>query len=193
MTPEEIQQQIDALGTMVLSLSISAMGMRTQSTVPPHVVDIFETRRQMVEGVVSAHFGDRLPQARCIDIGCHEGFYSFAMARLGRRANHGARRSRDEPEQSTVRGGTTRAHKEIEFRQGNIETFGCLDARDLRPDAVPRRALSPRKPHAGAAEPSRTVCSDLCVIETQVIDEVEGEAEWGAQEWTRPYHGVCLL
>jgi len=32
---------------------------------------------------------------------------------------------------------------------------------------------------------------EVCVIETQVVDEVEGYAEWGAREWTRPYHGVA--
>jgi ubiquinone/menaquinone biosynthesis C-methylase UbiE len=34
---------------------------------------------------------------------------------------------------------------------------------------------------------------EICVIETQVVDEVEGYAEWGAREWTRPYHGVLAL
>ena len=35
--------------------------------------------------------------------------------------------------------------------------------------------------------------SELCIIETQVVDEVEGYAEWGAREWTRPYQGVLAL
>jgi hypothetical protein len=34
---------------------------------------------------------------------------------------------------------------------------------------------------------------ELCVIETQVIDEVEGSAEWGSRAWTRPYQGVLAL
>jgi hypothetical protein len=35
--------------------------------------------------------------------------------------------------------------------------------------------------------------TELCVIETQVADEVEGAAEWGAREWTRAYHGILAL
>jgi len=35
--------------------------------------------------------------------------------------------------------------------------------------------------------------SEVCVIETQVVDEVEGCAEWGARGWTRPYHGVLAV
>jgi len=33
----------------------------------------------------------------------------------------------------------------------------------------------------------------LCVIETQVVDEVEGCTEWGSREWTRPYQGILAV
>jgi hypothetical protein len=39
---------------------------------------------------------------------------------------------------------------------------------------------------------ARLTC-EMCVIETQVIEEVEGATEWGSREWTRPYHGVLAL
>ena len=38
-----------------------------------------------------------------------------------------------------------------------------------------------------------SLTGEICVVETQVVDEVEGYAEWGAREWTRPYHGVLAL
>ncbi len=38
-----------------------------------------------------------------------------------------------------------------------------------------------------------SVTGELCVIETQVVDEVEGFSEWGSREWTRPYHGILAL
>src|ERR1017187_3230390 len=34
------------------------------------------------------------------------------------------------------------------------------------------------------------VTGELCVLETQVVDEVEGFTEWGSREWTRPYKGI---
>jgi hypothetical protein len=37
------------------------------------------------------------------------------------------------------------------------------------------------------------VTGEMCLIETQVIDEVDGFAEWGSREWTRPYRGVLAL
>ena len=37
----------------------------------------------MVQSAVTRHFGARAASIDCLDIGCHEGFYSLAMARHG--------------------------------------------------------------------------------------------------------------
>jgi hypothetical protein len=37
------------------------------------------------------------------------------------------------------------------------------------------------------------VTREVCIVETQVVEEVEGHAEWGSQLWTRPYHGILAL
>jgi hypothetical protein len=34
---------------------------------------------------------------------------------------------------------------------------------------------------------------EMCIVETQVVDEVEGASEWGAREWLRPYQGILAL
>jgi hypothetical protein len=31
------------------------------------------------------------------------------------------------------------------------------------------------------------------VLETQVVDEVDGVTEWGSLEWTRPFHGILAV
>ena len=37
------------------------------------------------------------------------------------------------------------------------------------------------------------VTGELCVLETQVVDEVEGFTEWGSRHWTYPYRGILAL
>ena len=37
------------------------------------------------------------------------------------------------------------------------------------------------------------VTRGICIVETQIIDEIEGETEWGAVGWKRPYRGVLAL
>ena len=190
MTRQEIEQRIEALGPWFYPFDFGG-GVRTISNVPPHVTDIFETRRQMLEGVVTAHFAGRLPQIRCLDIGCHEGFYSFAMAQLGvgrimgldvRQANLNKARFAAE----------RLGHAGIAFQQGNIEELdpASLGAREL---VLFLGVLYHLENPMRALRNLSAITSELCVIETQVVDEVEGEVEWGAREWTRPYQGVLAL
>src|SRR5581483_7198335 len=84
MTPQEIQRGIAELGPWFYPFEFGG-GLRTTAIVPPTVTDIFETRLRMVESAVQAHFGAREQGLECLDIGCHEGFYSLAMARRGMR------------------------------------------------------------------------------------------------------------
>lgn len=38
-----------------------------------------------------------------------------------------------------------------------------------------------------------SVTTRVCILETQVIEDVEGETEWGAKSWRHPYQGVLAL
>ena len=80
MTSAEIHRGIEELGPWFYPFEFAG-GLRTTPVIPQSVVDIFDTRLQMLMGVVDAHFGERLRDIDCLDIGCHEGFYSLAMAR----------------------------------------------------------------------------------------------------------------
>src|SRR5580692_9294649 len=82
VTPQEIQHGIDELGPWFYPFEFDG-GLRTTALVPPAVTEIFDTRLRMVESVVESHFGERQRGLDCLDIGCHEGFYSLAMARRG--------------------------------------------------------------------------------------------------------------
>jgi hypothetical protein len=37
------------------------------------------------------------------------------------------------------------------------------------------------------------VTTEMCILETQVIDDIEGETEWGASGWKRKYQGILAL
>jgi len=165
-------------------------GLRTVSAVPPEVEGIFATRQEMVERVVRAHFGARLGAVDCLDIGCHEGFYSLALARMGARQVIGL-----DPRQESLRRAefvlAATGVPNLEFRIGQVETLAAekkvypltLFLGVLYHVMDPMLCLR----NVGAAT------GELCVIETQVVDEVEGITEWGARAWTRPYHGILAL
>jgi len=83
-----IQERLAALGPWFYEFDLGAHG-RTVSSLPPEVLPIHQTRLQMVNQVVDGYFGNRLQEIRCLDVGCHEGYYSVAMARKGMRQVRG--------------------------------------------------------------------------------------------------------
>ena len=84
MTHREMVARIAELGPWFYPFDLGN-GLRTQSAIPPEVAGIFQTRLEMVNQLVESHFGARLPEISCLDVGCHEGFYTMAMARQGMR------------------------------------------------------------------------------------------------------------
>jgi tRNA (mo5U34)-methyltransferase len=189
MTTQEAQQRIDELGPWFYEFDLGKYG-RTTSELPPEVLPIHQTRLAMVERVVDEHFRGRLDQVRCIDIGCHEGFYSVAMARKGVRDVHGI----------DVRSASLEKARFVAAALGlrNI-TYEERNCEDLDAEAAPYELCLFLGILYHLENPMlclRNICritSELCIVETQVVQEVEGYAEWGAREWTRPYHGILAL
>jgi tRNA (mo5U34)-methyltransferase len=194
VTAAEIRQGIEELGPWFYRFEFGD-GIETTPAIPPAVVDIFDTRLRMLNAAIDAHFGSRLGGIECLDIGCHEGFYSLAMARRVRSViavdarTENLRRARFVAEAMGVRN--------ILYRQGRVEDLAAGF-----PDAGPARTfeltlLLGLLYHV--EDPMRclrqvaAVTGELCVIETQVVDEVEGWAEWGSREWTRPYQGILAV
>jgi ubiquinone/menaquinone biosynthesis C-methylase UbiE len=190
MTPQQIQENIERLGPWFYPFELGN-GLRTTSAIPEQVTGIFQTRIEMVSRVVDGHFGSRLPDISCMDIGCHEGFYTIAMARKGVRRLVGL-----DVRESNLRKARFVAevlgHPHIVFRAGNCEK--------LSPDEIGQQDLTLflgvlyhlENPMLCLRNLS-AITRELCVVETQVIDEVEGSTEWGAQEWKRPYQGALAV
>src|SRR5258708_17681323 len=82
------QERLAALGPWFYEFDLGAHG-RTVSSLPPEILPIHQTRLQMVDQVVDGYFVGRLREIRCLDVGCHEGYYSVAMARKGMREVRG--------------------------------------------------------------------------------------------------------
>jgi ubiquinone/menaquinone biosynthesis C-methylase UbiE len=189
-TATGVRERIAALGPWFYEFELGEYG-RTASVLPPEVLPIHQTRLDMIGSVVDGHFGNRIHAIRCIDVGCHEGYYSVAMARKGMREVHGIdvresnlKKARLVAEISGLRNVT---YQQKDCEQLSVQETGqyelCLFLGILYHLENPMLCLR---------NISR-VTSELCLIETQVVDEVEGFTEWGGREWTRPYHGVLAL
>lgn len=196
MTPAEIRRGIEELSPWFYRFEFGE-GIATTPAIPPSVVDIFDTRLQMVKRAVEDHFGGRLREIECLDIGCHEGFYSLAMSRLGVRRVVAVDARPENLKRARFVAEATDIHN-VTFRQGQVETLAADQGRTDRPvQSYPLTLFLGLLYHV--EDPMRclrqvaAVTGELCIIETQVVDEVEGYAEWGSREWTRPYQGIIAV
>jgi ubiquinone/menaquinone biosynthesis C-methylase UbiE len=189
LTADQIRHGIAELSPWFYSFDFGG-GLRTQSAIPPEVETIHDTRLRMVESAVRAEFGGAMAGVDCLDIGCHEGFYSLAMARLG--MNVTGLEPRD---QSLTRARfvmNAAGVSNVQFRTGVVENLWRELGRTFPLTLFLGVLYHVENPMLALREVA-AVTSRLCVIETQVIDEIEGATEWGSQQWTRPYRGVIAL
>ncbi len=190
MSPAEIQRGIDELGPWFYRFQF-ADGLETTPAIPAEVEGIFATRLDMVRAAVDSHFGARLPQVDCLDIGCHEGFYSIAMARQGARSVTGV----DAREENLRRARfVTQAMgvESVQYKAGRVESLAGDMGRTYDLTLFLGVLYHVEDPMLCLRNVA-AVTGELCLIETQVVDEVEGSAEWGSREWTRPYRGILAL
>src|SRR5260370_8991658 len=82
MEPTQITKGIDDFGPWFYAHDFGD-GLKTTPAIPPQIAHIHDTRLAMVQAAVEQQFGERVRNMDCLDIGCHEGFYSVAMARHG--------------------------------------------------------------------------------------------------------------
>jgi ubiquinone/menaquinone biosynthesis C-methylase UbiE len=186
----EVQKRIAELSPWFYEFDLGAFG-KTTSSLPAEVFPIHETRLEMVRRAVDGHFKGRYGQIRCIDVGCHEGYYSIAMARAGIREVRGV----DVRQSSLDKGRFVRdvlGLSNLDFSQGNCEDLRVAETGQYELCLFLGLLYHLENPMLCLRNIS-SITTEMCVIETQVVDEVEGSTEWGAQEWIRPYQGVLAL
>lgn len=189
-TAQEVRERVTALGPWFYEFDLGEHG-RTVSVLPPEILPIHQTRLEMVNRVVDSHFGERIREIRCIDVGCHEGYYSVAMARKGMREVRGVDVRESNLEKARLVADVY-GLRNLSYEQKNCELLSVEETGKYELCLFLGLLYHLENPMLCLRNISR-ITSDLCVLETQVVDEVEGEAEWGARAWTRPYHGVLAL
>ena len=190
MTSEEISRGIAELGPWFYRFEFGN-GLQTTPAIPETVVEIFDTRLRMATSAIDAHFGNRLPAIDCLDIGCHEGFYSLAMAKRGVGRVFGV----DAREENLNRArfvAKAMGLDAIDYKQGRVETLAADQGRTYELTLFLGVLYHVEDPMRCLRQVA-AVTGELCILETQVVDEVEGFSEWGSREWTRPYQGILAV
>ena len=182
---------IESLSPWFYDFDLGPFG-RTESKLPPEVRPIHGTRLQMVNSVLDSYMERRnVKELSVLDIACHEGFYSVEVARRGVKSVLGI----------DVRQESLHKARFVANILGLKNTrFQQLDAEQVMPDVTGEvditlflGLLYHLENPMLCLRRAAAVTKDICIIETQIIDEIEGETEWGAAAWKHRYRGVLAL
>ncbi len=159
--------------------------------VPPALQALHDSRRDMMRDVLRSYYGERLASVRAVDLACHQGFFSFELAKLCR-AVEGIDVNGD-----SLGGARAIARlnvvSNVTFRQADIMT---LPARSIAPAEIVLmfgliyHVEDPMRLLRLAAE----ITQEVLLIETQLLPlELETNIEWGSASHFRAIRGLFAL
>jgi tRNA (mo5U34)-methyltransferase len=182
-----MNDSIDSLSPWFYEFDLGVHG-KTESKLPNDVRPIHSTRLQMINTIIDRY---DLETLSCLDIACHEGFYSVELAKRGPRRVLGV----DVREESL-----RKARFVTQVLELNNVTFLQMNAEDISADSLGTfevtlflGLLYHLENPMLCLRRAASVTTKVCILETQVIDDVKGETEWGAKIWRHPYQGVLAL
>ncbi len=166
-------------------------GRKTRSYLPSDVLGIHQTRSRMAFDYLDRRFGDRWSDLRCLDLGCHEGFFALQLALRGCRQVLGIDARKDNVASAALLRDLY-GLENLDFRAGNVFELMASELGEF--DVVLIFGLLYHVPDIiGVLKLARAVTRGICLIETQVAPELPGEVEWGAKGWRKPIEGCFVI
>jgi tRNA (mo5U34)-methyltransferase len=186
-----IARAIDSFAPWFYEFDLGRYG-KTTSKLPEDVKRIHTTRLQMVNMALEGHLTpERSGRLSCLDVACHEGFFSIELAKRGVRQVLGI----DVREESLQKARFVAQVLDIQNAR-----FQQLNAEEISPEITGEADITlflgllyHLENPMMCLRRTAAVTKEVCIVETQVIDEIEGSTEWGAQAWTRDYQGIVAL
>ena len=184
-------ETIEALAPWFYEFDLGPYG-RTESKLIPEVRPIHNTRLAMINKVLDAYLDQTSAGTLCcLDIGCHEGFYSVELAKRGFKHVLGVD-ARERSLQKARFVSRVLGLTNTEFQQMNAE--------DVSPALVGHAQITLflgllyhlENPML-CLRRMASVTDGICILETQVIDEVDAVTERGTVRNREAYKGVLAL
>jgi len=164
-------------------------GRTTECYLPDYAQPIHTTRAQMMSKFLEDEFGHRLDQIRCVDLACHEGFFSHILATKGLKEVVGVDARPEHIEHATLIQ-RVYSHQNLHFKVGDIQKMEAheLGSFDM---TLMFGILYHLENVVGALRLAHAITKKVCLIETQVTPNLTGVTDWGSYRFNKNIIG-CL-
>jgi tRNA (mo5U34)-methyltransferase len=167
-------------------------GRVTESYLAPEVALIHQTRLQMLQAAVGAHFGQPLPAGlTAVDLACHEGWFSQHAAAMGFRDVLGLDARADHVDDARLVAAACGASG-VRYAQCDVHAVdaAALGQFDL---VLCLGLLYHLENPVGALRVARALTRGLCLIETQVAPGLGGWIDYGHHTFVKPVVGSFAI
>lgn len=166
-------------------------GRVTECYLPAGVEQIHTTRERMLLETLTAHIGSDWQALRCLDLACHEGYFSFSVARQGCAEVVGIDARPEHIESANLLRRTFNMPN-VRFQVGDIQR---LDAADLGQFDVTLLfgILYHLENPIGVLRLCHALTKRVCLIETQIAPHLAGPTDWGSHLFTQQILGCFAI
>ncbi|MBI5248905.1 MAG: DUF1698 domain-containing protein [Desulfomonile tiedjei] len=166
-------------------------GRQTDLYIPPELELIHDTRRRMMFGVLDPLLSQTWPEVTCLDVACHEGYFTHHLAARGCKRVLGVDARADHVYSANL---IRKAYGQtnVEYRQLNIFDINPNDFESF--DVVLMFGLLYHLENPiGALRTVKALTRKVCLVETQIAPGLEGDIDWGSYQWSRQMHGSLAV
>jgi tRNA (mo5U34)-methyltransferase len=164
-------------------------GEITESYLPEDVLKIHETRAQMMIHVLDGHFEGQWQNLKCIDLACHQGFFSSKLALKNCKEVLGIDARLEHIEDAKLISEAF-ALKNLKFSVGDIQKLIPQDLGSFDVTLLFGILYHLENP-IGVLRLAQAITTRVCLIETQVAPNLTGIIDWGSYKFTKEILG-CL-
>ena len=166
-------------------------GRVTESYLAEDVLKIHETREQMMFQVLDRMFEDHWESLRCIDLACHQGFFSCKLARKNCKEVVGIDARHEHIEQAKLIREAF-ALENLNFSVGDIQKLVAQELGRFDVTLLFGILYHLENP-IGVLRLAQAITRRVCLIETQVAPNLSGIIDWGSYKFTKEIVGSLAI
>jgi tRNA (mo5U34)-methyltransferase len=164
-------------------------GQITETYLPDFALPIHTTRSRMMDQFLDDEFGEQIRELRCIDLACHEGYFSHQLVEKGFKEVVGVD-ARPEHIQHANMIREVYSHQNLSFRVGDIQKLEPAELGKFDMTLL-FGILYHLENIVGALRLVQAITGKVCLIETQVTPNMTGITDWGSSRFNKEIVG-CL-
>lgn len=164
-------------------------GKITDCYLPEYAQPIHTTRERMMNDFLDRELGNTIGNLTCIDLACHEGFFSHKLASRGFKKVVGVDARSEHIENANLIK-EVYGHHNLSFQTGDIQT---LKGEELGKFDVTLLfgILYHLENVVGALRLAQSITGKVCLMETQIVPNMTGVIDWGSYKFNKDIVG-CL-